>query len=80
MKHPLDASGLQRFASGLASREEGKALLAHLLRGCSDCAAKLRDLMGPPERVAGSTFPLGALKRNRLADHLISRRGAKGGV
>jgi len=76
MEHPVDDACLQRFAAGAASREEGKAIVAHLLRGCSVCSAKLRSLMGLPD----STFPLGAMKRNRLPDHLIGRRGAKGEV
>jgi len=59
MEHPVDDCGLQRFAAGTASREEGKAIVAHLLRGCSACSAKLRALMGPPQQVADSTFLLG---------------------
>jgi len=42
--HPSEET-LKRFASGTASREEGKAVVAHLLKGCADCARKLRCLI-----------------------------------
>jgi len=53
MDHPSDEI-LKRFATGKASREERGAVVAHLLRGCSQCARKLRALMNPPALVADS--------------------------
>lgn len=53
MKHPISESSLKRFASGTASREEGRTVLAHLLRGCSACSGKLQELMGPLEQSPG---------------------------
>ena len=53
MKHSISESSLKRFASGTASREEGKTILAHLLRGCSTCSGKLQELMGPLEQSPG---------------------------
>ncbi|MEO6194266.1 MAG: hypothetical protein ABIS20_14755 [Thermoanaerobaculia bacterium] len=46
MEHPSEDI-LQRFVSGTASREEGRTVVAHLVKGCPACARKLRDLMEP---------------------------------
>jgi anti-sigma factor ChrR (cupin superfamily) len=46
MDHPSEET-LKRFAAGTASREESRAVVAHLLKGCSACARKLRQLMEP---------------------------------
>ena len=74
--HPISESTLTRFASGTATREEGKKIVAHLLRGCSACSRKLRTLMGPQEQPQ----PEALMKRNRLGGHLIGIRGARGDV
>ena len=34
MTHPISEDMLQRFARGAATREEGRTVLGHLLRGC----------------------------------------------
>jgi hypothetical protein len=54
MDHPSDEI-LQRFATGTASREERRAVVAHLIQGCSQCARQLRALMRP-QPVAGSAY------------------------
>ena len=46
MEHPSEDI-LQRFASGTASRDESRAIVAHLVKGCPACARKIRDLMEP---------------------------------
>jgi hypothetical protein len=46
MDHPSEET-LKRFAAGTTSREESRAVVAHLLKGCSACARKLRQLMEP---------------------------------
>lgn len=46
MDHPSEET-LKRFVAGTASREESRAVVAHLLKGCSACARKLRQLMEP---------------------------------
>jgi hypothetical protein len=46
MDHPSEET-LKRFAAGTASREEGRAIVAHLVKGCADCARKLKSLMEP---------------------------------
>src|SRR4030095_8075729 len=46
MEHPSEET-LKRFASGTPSREEGRAVVAHLLKGCTACTHKLQALMGP---------------------------------
>jgi len=42
--HPSEET-LKRFAAGMATREEGKAVVAHLLKGCAECARKLRSFI-----------------------------------
>jgi hypothetical protein len=54
LDHPSEET-LKRLASGTASREEGKAVVAHLLKGCADCARKLRSFI-EPEPVAGRLY------------------------
>ena len=54
MDHPSEET-LKRFAAGTASREESRAVVAHLLKGCSACAQKLRKLM-EPDAVSRSSY------------------------
>ena len=46
MDHPSEEI-LKRFAAGQAGRGESKAVVAHLLKGCGECAAKVRVFMQP---------------------------------
>jgi hypothetical protein len=46
MDHPSEET-LKRFVAGAASREENRSVVAHLVKGCSLCARKLRELMEP---------------------------------
>jgi hypothetical protein len=46
MSHPISDRSLYRFASGTASREEGRAVVSHLLQGCAPCAQKLGAVTG----------------------------------
>jgi hypothetical protein len=46
MSHPISDRSLYRFASGTASREEGQAVVSHLLQGCAPCAQKLGAVTG----------------------------------
>jgi hypothetical protein len=46
MDHPSEDT-LKRFASGTASREENRAVVAHLVKGCSACARTIRALIEP---------------------------------
>lgn len=48
MEHPPEET-LKRFVAGTASREESRAVVAHLVKGCRFCAAALRLLMKPAE-------------------------------
>jgi hypothetical protein len=54
MDHPSDEI-FERFATGKASREESKAVVAHLIKGCGSCAARLRARM-EPEPVGGHGY------------------------
>lgn len=78
MEHPISESSLNRFARGTATREEGKKIVIHLLRGCSFCSGKLQSLIGP--MAPPPAYPGALMKRNRPGGHLIDRRGARGGV
>ena len=46
MDHPSQET-LKRFACGSASRDERLAVVAHLVKGCADCAGKLKSWMEP---------------------------------
>jgi hypothetical protein len=46
MNHPSEET-LKRFAAGTSTREENRAVVAHLLKKCPACARTLRSLMGP---------------------------------
>jgi hypothetical protein len=52
--HPSEET-LKRFTRGTAPREEGKAVVSHLLKGCAACSRKLRSLI-EPERVRGGAY------------------------
>jgi hypothetical protein len=71
MDHPSEET-LKRFAAGTAAREESRAVVAHLLKGCSACARKLRELM-EPEAVSRTSYET-ALDRfdQRLIERLES--------
>jgi hypothetical protein len=51
----LSQETLQRFASGASSRQEGAAVIAHLLKGCAGCSSKLKSLIEPAP-VAGGAY------------------------
>ena len=44
MEHAVSRDTLERFAAGSATRDEGRTITLHLLKGCSTCAATLRNL------------------------------------
>lgn len=44
MEHAISSDSLERFAAGSATREEGRTIALHLLKGCGTCAATLRNL------------------------------------
>jgi hypothetical protein len=46
MDHPSEET-LNCFAAGTGSRDENRAVVAHLLQGCPACARILRSLMEP---------------------------------
>jgi hypothetical protein len=46
VEHPSEET-LKRFVAGSASRDESRAVVAHLLKGCYPCARKIRALMQP---------------------------------
>jgi hypothetical protein len=58
LEHPSEET-LKRFVAGTASREESRAVVAHLVKGCRSCAAVLRSLMKPaeaPEKTYGDVL------------------------
>jgi hypothetical protein len=44
VEHPVSRDSLERFAAGSATRDEGRTIAIHLLKGCATCAATLRNL------------------------------------
>ena len=66
MEHPPEET-LRRFVSGTARRQESKAVVAHLLKGCADCSRKLKSLI-ESEPVAGGAYDeaLGRFDRGLL--------------
>jgi hypothetical protein len=44
--HPSEDT-LKRFAACTASRQEARAVVAHLLQGCAVCSGRLKSLMEP---------------------------------
>ncbi|MFL6202606.1 MAG: hypothetical protein ACJ76J_25835 [Thermoanaerobaculia bacterium] len=44
MEHLIPRESLERFAAGAATREEGRIIAIHLLKGCATCAATLRNV------------------------------------
>jgi hypothetical protein len=71
MRHSISDKSLQRFTKGTSSREEGCSIVAHLLRGCASCAAKMRSTLQPeiPADAYDSVF-------DRLSQKLRSAAGA----
>lgn len=47
MEHAIQEASLERFAAGIASQEESRAITRHLLKGCSLCAERLRGILRP---------------------------------
>lgn len=54
MDHPSEET-LKRFAAGTASREEGRNVVAHLLKGCPFCVTHLNSLIEPAS-VSGASY------------------------
>lgn len=51
MQHPSDET-LKLFAKAKTSREDGRAVVLHLLKGCPSCAEKIKAFL-QPDPVAG---------------------------
>lgn len=60
MDHPSEGT-LKRFVAGTTAREESRAVVAHLVKGCSRCATRLRRLIEPP--------PVPAVSYEEALDH-----------
>ena len=78
-QHPSDEI-LKRFANGKASREEGRAVVAHLLKRCPPCATKIKAFLEPRPVAGGSheavlkRFEEGVREKlEELAEELPSR-------
>jgi hypothetical protein len=59
MDHPVSDALLAHAVAGTASRAELRTVVAHLLRGCPDCAGRLRALLAPPQPEAAYDRALG---------------------
>lgn len=69
MEHPSEET-LNRFAAGAGSREENRAVVAHLVKGCPLCARKLRALMEPASVPRASYEPALEQFDQSFIDHL----------
>jgi hypothetical protein len=77
--HPSEET-LKRFASDVASREQNRTVVAHLLKGCAECAGKLSSLL-EPEPVAESSYDAALDRLDRgLIDRLERTREWGGGL
>jgi hypothetical protein len=47
MDHPITQESLKRFANGISTRQENRSIVAHLLKGCADCAEEIRTSVRP---------------------------------
>ncbi len=47
MDHPVSQESLKRFAAGVSTRQENRSIVAHLLKGCSQCAQQIREGVRP---------------------------------
>jgi hypothetical protein len=45
--HPISEDSLKRFAAGNSPREEARTIVAHLVKGCPECARVLREVVRP---------------------------------
>lgn len=79
MEHPPEET-LKRFVAGTASREESRAVVAHLVKGCRTCASALRSLMKPaetPVKTYEAILDRSGARLSELADE-AERRPASG--
>lgn len=67
MEHPPEET-LKRFTAGTASREESRAVVAHLVKGCRTCSAALRCLMKPAETPVKTYEAILDRSRERLSE------------
>lgn len=68
MDHPVSRESLEKFAAGTSSREENRAVIAHLLKGCSSCSSQIGAYLRPEiaadaydavfERLSGAAVPV----------------------
>lgn len=70
MDHPVSRESLMRFAAGSSTRQENRSIVAHLLKGCPECARQIRGDVRPevPEDAYDSMLA-------RLSGERTLRRG-----
>lgn len=68
MEHPVSSDCLRRFAAGAATREEGRIIALHLLKGCATCAGTLRNLERSRAPVDAYDRPLDRFERGLRAE------------
>jgi hypothetical protein len=67
LEHPSEET-LKRFTAGTASREESRAVVAHLVKGCRTCSAALRSLMKSVETPVKTYEEILDRSRERLSE------------
>lgn len=66
MDHPVSENNLKRFAEGASSRAESRSVVAHLVKGCADCAGRLRSFLRPEVPVEAYDGVFDRLNSERL--------------
>jgi tetratricopeptide (TPR) repeat protein len=54
--HPTSREVIERFAAGTASPDERRRFIRHLLQGCQQCTANLREVLRGGERTAPAAY------------------------
>ena len=72
MQHPSDET-LKLFAESRTPREDARAVVAHLLKGCPACAAKIKAFLQPEPVAAGAHEALLKRFENGLGSRLAGK-------
>jgi hypothetical protein len=75
VEHDIQDVSLERFAAGMASREEARAITRHLLQGCPLCAQRLRNILRPSVAAADYGPALDAFVRACLGQPKEPEKG-----
>ena len=69
MDHPVSTDSLKRFAAGISTRQENRVIVAHLLKGCAQCARQIRENVRPEVSEGAYDTVLSKLSGERTLRH-----------